>query len=123
MKRFFSLAAAVFMLAMAAPHAQAQDHAMGAGAGRGRMTEMLFKDITLTDAQKTQTDSIVASYRPQMQALGPMRGNDGAQPDSASMAKRRDLMSKEFADLRKVLTPEQQTAFDKNVTEMRERMG
>ena len=121
MKRFFSLAASLFMLALTAPQVHAQGG--GPGGGRGRMTGMLFKDITLTDAQKTQTDSIMAAYRPQMQALGPMRGGEGAPPDSASMAKRRDLMSKEYADLRKVLTPEQQTAFDKNVAEMREKMS
>ena len=123
MKRFFSLAAALFMLAMAAPGVHAQGGGMNAGGGRGRMAEMLFKDITLTDVQKTRTDSILSAYRPQMQALGPMRRGEGTRPDSASMAKRRELMSKEYADLRKVLTPEQQTVFDKNVTEMRERMG
>ena len=122
MKRFFSLAAALCMLMLAALRAHAQSGGMEGG-GRGRMSERLFKDITLTDAQKTQTDSILAAYRPQMQALGPMRGSDGAQPDSASMAKRRELMVKEYADLRTVLTPEQQKAFDKNVTEMRERMS
>ena len=122
MKRFFSLAAALCMLTFAAPSAHAQSGGMERS-GRGRMSERLFKDITLTDAQKTQTDSILAAYRPQMQALGPMRGGDGAQPDSASMIKRRELMTKEYADLRTVLTPEQQTAFDKNVTEMRERMS
>ena len=123
MKRFFSLAASLFLLAMAAPQVHAQGGGMGGGGGRGRMTGMLFKDITLTNAQKTQTDSIMAAYRPQMQALGPMRGGEGAPPDSASMAKRRELMSKEYADLRKVLTPEQQTTFDKNVAEMREKMS
>lgn len=85
------------------------------------MAEMLFKDITLTDAQKTKSDSIMAHYR---EMMGPMGGGGmGSPPDSAAMAKRRENMMKQQADLRSILDADQQKVFDKNLAEMRDRMG
>ena len=116
MKRFFLAAAACLALVAIAPKAHAQGG--GQGGGRGRMTEMLFKDITLSDVQKTKVESIVAYYRAQM----PPR-TEGSPPDSAAMAKRREVMSKQNADLRKLLNADQQKVFDANVTEISNRMG
>lgn len=118
MKRFVLAAASCLALVAAAPAVRAQ----GGGQGRMRMTEMLFKDITLTDAQKTKSDSIIAHYR---EMMGPPMGGGmgGGPPDSAAMAKRRETMMKEQADLRAVLDAEQQKVFDKNAAEMRERMS
>ena len=36
---------------------------------------------------------------------------------------RRDIMQKETADFRSVLTSDQQSTFDKNIADMRSRMG
>ncbi len=118
MKKMLLAAVACLTVMTVAPAARAQG---GGGQGRGRMTEMLFKDITLTDAQKTKSDSIIAHYR---EMMGPMGGGAmGSPPDSAAMAKRRELMMKQQTDLRGILNAEQQKVFDKNTAEMRERMG
>ena len=117
MRRIFLSVAACLALVAIAPTAHAQGG--GQGGGRGRMAEMLFKDITLTDVQKTKVDSIIAHYREQM----PPRPEGGGPPDSASMAKRREVMAKQSVDLRKLLTADQQKTFDANVTEMQNRMG
>ncbi len=117
MRKFYIAAAACLALTAIAPNAHAQGGGMAGG--RGRMTEMLFKDVTLNDAQRTKVDSIVAHYRDQM----PQRADMSGPPDSAAMAKRREVMSKQNADLRALLDPEQQKVFDKNVTEMGNRMG
>ena len=103
-----------FLLAlMAAPMAQAQDRAQG----RERRMEMMFKDITLTEAQKSRVDSVMAHYRSQM---GPM--TPGSPPDSAARAGRRSLMQKQYGDIRLLLTPAQQPIFDRNIEEMRNAM-
>ena len=60
---------------MAVPVAHAQER----GQGGERRMQMMFKDITLTAAQKTKVDSILAHYRAEM---GPM--NQGSRPDSAA---------------------------------------
>jgi Spy/CpxP family protein refolding chaperone len=92
--------------------AHAQD-AGGGGGGRGgggaRMQQMLFQGITLNDTQQHQIDSIRTSYRSQMQS-------------ASDRSARRDLMQKETADFRTVLTSDQQTTFDKNLADMRSRM-
>jgi len=88
--------------------ARAQDGGGGGGRG-GRMIAALFNGITLTDAQQKQVDSIRTAYQPQMQ--------------SAQRDERRGLMQKQTADFRTVLTPDQQSTFDKNVADMRSRMG
>jgi Spy/CpxP family protein refolding chaperone len=110
-----SVLIAMILALVALPAAQAQGPG-GGGMGERRM-QMMFKDITLSQAQKAKVDSIVAVYRAQM---GPM--NPGTPPDSASMAHRRSLMQKQNADIRALLTPEQQPVFDRNVEEMRNTM-
>jgi Spy/CpxP family protein refolding chaperone len=106
------LAAIVAMAAFAPVVAHAQQDGGAGGGGRGgRMSAMLFNGITLTDAQQKQVDSIRTAYRPQMQSAGQDRGA------------RRDLMQKETTDFRSVLTSDQQTTFDKNLADMRSRMG
>lgn len=100
--------------------------------GGGRGMRALFNGITLTDAQQAQLKTVRERYRGQRAALrkevGAQRGAnraDGTRPDSAARAAVRgrmtDLQQREMADVRGVLTPAQQTTFDKNVTEMRAR--
>jgi Spy/CpxP family protein refolding chaperone len=110
MKRLLSLVTALTLVVIVAPRATAQ----GGGGGRPGMGQMMMKDITLTDAQKAKLDSVVAPYREQMRAMG----GTGGPPDSATMAKRRDLMTKQQVAVRAILTADQQKVFDKNVAEM-----
>lgn len=98
---------------------------MGAGMGRGegmggdrmeRMQQMLFNGITLTSAQQARIDSIHARHRGEMQGLDPRNNPD-------DRAKMRQMMQAHMAELRAVLTPDQQAVFDRNVADMRERRG
>jgi Spy/CpxP family protein refolding chaperone len=91
---------------VAVPAAQAQER----GQGGERRMQIMFKDITLTPAQKVKVDSVMAYYRTQLAPATP-----GTQPDSATMAARRTLMRKQNADLRALLTTEQQATFDRNL--------
>ena len=75
---------------------------------------MMFKDITLTGVQKTKVDSVMAHYRTEM---GPL--NPGTRPDSGAMSHRRSLMQKQTADIRALLSREQQPIFDRNLEEMK----
>ena len=81
------------------------------------MMEMMFKGIDLDAGQKAKVDSVVAKYRAEMPAFTP-----GQQMDDAARQKRRETMEKQQADIRALLTPDQQKVFDTNVAEMRERM-
>lgn len=92
---------------------------MGQG-GRGgmmaRQSEVLFKDITLTDAQKAKIDSIQAKGREEMMAM--MQG--GGMQDPSMREHMVQMRTKQAADVRAVLTPEQQVTYDKNVAESRQ---
>ncbi len=115
MLRISALGAALILAVAPMANAQAGG-GMGGGRGGARMMETLFKGIELTDVQKTQIDSIQAAYRAKMPARTP-----GQAPDPSARAAMRETMQKETADLRQVLTPDQQKVFDKNVEEMRNR--
>jgi Spy/CpxP family protein refolding chaperone len=104
------------MVALAAPAAFAQGGGQGGGPGRGM--QMAMQGITLTDKQKTSVDSIQQAFRAQMPAMTP-----GTPPDSATRAKRMEVMQKQYAAIRTVLTPDQQKVFDKNIEDMRANMG
>ncbi len=114
---------AALLLVVAASTAQAQGGQAGGGQGMGqgmgqgggRMNEMLFKDITLTPEQKAKIDSIQAAGREAMRAQ--MQAGGGMQ-DSTSRAKMMEMRSKQNADIRAVLTAEQQATFDKNLAAM-----
>lgn len=120
MKRSWSsLAVAVVVLAVAAPSAQAQGGPPPGGMrGPGRMMEMLMKDITLDDAQKAKLDSIQAKYAKEMPPMTP-----GEPPSPEAMTKRREVMAKQQDEIRTILTADQQKVYDRNLAEMRERMG
>src|SRR5688500_2051832 len=78
------------------------------GRAPGRRTGGLSRAIDLTDAPKTQIKAIRERYRPQMQALRPTprreRGDSAARPDSATRVQARELMTRQQADIRAVLT-------------------
>lgn len=92
---------------------------------QGRAMGILFRDIELTEAQRTQVKGIHDRYRVQMQALRPqgarVRGDSATRPDSATIAQGRTLMASRQAEIRAVLTPAQQVTFDRNVAQMQER--
>lgn len=120
MKRsWISLAVAVIALAIVAPAAHAQGGPPPGGMrGPGRMMEMLMKDITLDDAQKAKLDSIQSKYAKEMPPMTP-----GEPPSPEAMTKRREVMAKQQDEIRTILTADQQKVYDKNLAEMRERMG
>ena len=108
--RLFALLAALVAFAAPAVHAQGG----GGGQGRGgRQMEALMAGITLTDAQKTQVDSIGQAFRAQMPPM-----TQGTLPDSATRAKMMEVRQKQYAAIRTVLTPDQQKVFDKNLAEL-----
>lgn len=113
-KWILAVAIAAAASSVSAPAAMAQGGG-GGGMGRGgaRMMEMLLKDITLTEAQKAQVDSIQASYQKQMPAMTP-----GTPPSAEDRQKMMELRQKQQADIRAVLTDEQKVTFDKNLAAM-----
>lgn len=133
----FGRGLAVAMLVLVASVAQAQGGGMGGPPGGGmgggrpggmsqgggmggmaRQNEMLYKGITLTDAQKAKIDSIQAAGRATMQ---------GMMQSGADMSAMRDQMvamrQAQAAAVRNVLTPEQQAQYDKNLAEMQQNAG
>jgi hypothetical protein len=108
-------AAAPAVLAQGTPGSAGADSGRGGGHGVDRgaqMMEALFNGITLTDAQKKTADSIHAAYQWQIAKVV------GTTP----WITRRNLRQKEVADLRGLLAPAQQPAFDKNLDAIRARM-
>jgi Spy/CpxP family protein refolding chaperone len=92
---------------------------MGRGGGMGGM---LLKDINLTDAQKAQVKAIREKYAPLQLELRKSIQATGGPPDEATRSKMMDLQSKQAAEIRAVLTADQQSTFDKNLAEMKSRM-
>ena len=103
--------------------AQGQTEPQGQGERRGGgMGGMLLKDITLTDAQKAQVKTIREKYLPQQLELRKASQATGGPPDEPTRAKMMDLQEKQAAEIRAILTADQQKVFDANLKEMRDRM-
>lgn len=100
--------------------APGQGQGMGGGAGRGRMQAMLFEGITLTEAQKAQmtaiTEKAAKARREHMPA-----GGMGGPPDPAMRKMMMEMQAKQYAEMRVVLTADQQKVFDTNVAAMQAR--
>jgi Spy/CpxP family protein refolding chaperone len=88
----------------------------------GGMGGMLLKDITLTEAQKEQVKTIREKYVPRQLELRKAVQATGGPPDDATRAKMMELQSQQSAEIRAILTADQQKAFDHNLHEMKERM-
>jgi Spy/CpxP family protein refolding chaperone len=99
-----------------APPPAGPPQSQGAGGFAARRMQALLQGITLTPQQQGKFDSIQTAYQGQMPAFTP-----GSPPDSAAMAQRREVGQKRDADLRAVLTPEQQTVWDTNMASMPQR--
>lgn len=119
--RIATLAAALCVGMTTVAAAQGAEPPQGQGRG-DRMGGMLLKDITLTDAQKDQIKTIREKYVPQLMELRKQSQAVGGAPDEATRAKYTEIQNKQAADIRAILTADQQATFDKNLAAMKERM-
>ncbi|MFL5481312.1 MAG: Spy/CpxP family protein refolding chaperone [Gemmatimonadaceae bacterium] len=122
--RIATLAAALCVGMTAVASAQGTQPQQGQEGGRrgARMGEWLLKDINLTDAQKDQIKTIREKYVPQQMELRKAAQATGS-VDDATRAKMVDLQDKQAAEIRAVLTADQQTTFDKNLAAMKTKMA
>jgi Spy/CpxP family protein refolding chaperone len=119
--RIATLAAALCVGMASVAAAQGTEPPQGQGRGE-RMGGTLLKDINLTDAQKAQVKTIREKYVPQLQELRKSAQATGGPPDEATRTKMMDIQTKQAAEIRAVLTADQQATFDKNLAEMKSRM-
>jgi Spy/CpxP family protein refolding chaperone len=119
-----AIALCVGMTSVAAAQGQPEQGQQGQGEMRrgGGMGGMLLKDITLTDAQKEQVKTIREKYLPQQMELRKSVQATGGPPDEPTRAKMKDLQEKQAAEIRAILTADQQKTFDHNLHEMKEAM-
>lgn len=123
--RIVTLAAGLCVGVTSIAAAQSTDpQSQGQGEGRrgNGMGGMLLKDITLTDAQKAQVKTIREKYLPQQMELRKAAQAVGGPPDEATRTKMMDLQTKQAAEIRAILTADQQVQFDKNLAEMKAQM-
>ena len=81
---------------------------------------MQLDGIELTDAQKVKLEEIQRKYQPEMQALRSEFQNGGDR--SELMKKSEALRDRSSAEIRAILTPDQQAVFDKHTAEIKARM-
>ena len=109
---------AVALSAVASSVSPAQQQPDQANQGRGGMGGTILRGITLTDAQKAQQKVIREKYAPQMMAIRKTSQTTGTPMDQAKL---NEIRAAQAAELRAILTPEQQVIFDRNRAEMRAR--
>lgn len=97
-----------------------QGQGTGGGQMRGRMQPMMFEGITLTTAQETQIAAIREKGAKERQHHMPS-GGMGGPPDPAMRKMMTEMQEKLHAEMRAVLTGEQQKIFDANVAAMKAR--
>ena len=90
-----------------------QDGPQGGQRG-GRGIAMLLEGITLTDAQQVKVDAVKEKYAAERKALMP-NGMGGGPPDESVRTKMREMSDKQNAELRAILTADQQKVFDANL--------
>jgi Spy/CpxP family protein refolding chaperone len=86
------------------------------GRGGEGMSNALLQGITLTDAVKAKVADVVKWYDEEAAKIP--RGQRGAPPDTAAMAKRTALTADFRGKLKALLSPEQQKTFDENIAKM-----
>ena len=82
---------------------------------------MQLDGIELTDAQKLKLEEIQRKYQPEMQALRSEFQNGGDRAEL--MKKSAALRDRSSAEIRAILTPDQQVVFDKHTADMKARMA
>ena len=91
------------------------------GGGRGNQVARLMTDITVSADIQAKIDTIAAKYQTQTRELMTAAGGGGGggmQMDSTTRAKMMELNTKRNAEIRALLSAEQQAQFDKNVAAM-----
>jgi Spy/CpxP family protein refolding chaperone len=97
-----SLASLVYLQAKEpGEHGPKPEHGPGPHHEMGNPLEHLSKDLNLTDDQKAKVQPIIDQTKPQMEAI-----------HKEAMEKMHALMESTGAQIRSLLTPEQQTKFD-----------
>jgi Spy/CpxP family protein refolding chaperone len=97
-----SLASLVYLQAKEpGEHGPKHEHGPGPHHEMGNPLEHLSKDLNLTDDQKAKVQPIIDQTKPQMEAI-----------HREAMEKMHALMESTGAQIRPLLTPEQQTKFD-----------
>jgi hypothetical protein len=110
------------MTSVAAAQAQPEHEKHGQGEmKRGGTGGWLLKDITLTDAQKEQIKTIREKYAPRHLEIRKAVQATGVAPDDATRAKMVELQNQQAAEIRVILTADQQVIFDRNLAEMKAR--
>ena len=121
MKAIIVAAIAVVLSAGSTSVSEAQTQAQQDETQRGRgMGGRILEGITLTDAQKVQQKAIREKYAPQIMSLRKTAEVTGTPMDQTKL---QAIQTAQIAELRVILTAEQQVIFDKNVAEMRARMA
>ena len=112
------------MTSVAAAQGQPEPGKQGQGEMRrgGGMGGMLLKDINLTDSQKDQVKTIREKYAPRQLELRKSMQATGV-ADDATRAKMEELRNQQAAEIRVILTADQQATFDRNLAEMKARGG
>jgi Spy/CpxP family protein refolding chaperone len=117
MKAFRIAALAAALLIGGAAMASAQGAMQQGGQGRRNMQ---LDGIELTDAQKVKLEEIQRKYQPEMMALRTEFQNGG---DRAELMKKgAALRDKSSAEIRAILTADQQVVFDKHTADMKAKM-
>jgi Spy/CpxP family protein refolding chaperone len=116
--RVAMMAAALSAVATSVSSAQQQPE-QASQSGR-RMGGTVLQGITLTEAQKAQQKVIREKYAPQMLAIRKTAQTTGTPMDQAKL---REIRTAQAAELRAILTAEQQVIFDRNLAEMRARQA
>jgi Spy/CpxP family protein refolding chaperone len=113
--RIAALSAVLLIGAAALATAQGQQ-----GGQIGGRRNMQMNGIELTDAQKVKREEIQKKYEPDMMTLRDqmMNGGDRTELRKKFMA----LQDKAGAEIRAILTPDQQAVWDKNMAELKARM-
>lgn len=99
------------------PSASAAGDSGGRRGPGGRGEEMLLRGVTLSSDQQQHIESIRARYRAQTEQMRQQSGGDRA----AMRDQMRSTMERQIAEIRAVLTEDQQRQFDQNVAEVRAR--
>ena len=113
--RIAALSAVLLIGAAALATAQGQQ-----GGQIGGRRNMQMNGIELTDAQKVKREEIQKKYEPDMMTLRDqmMNGGDRTELRKKFMA----LQDKAGAEIRAILTPDQQAVWDKNMAELKARV-
>jgi len=120
--RIAGLAIALCAASASLAAAQGRPDSAPPGGRRGGMGQMLLNGITLTDAQQAQLKTIREKHMPAISAYRDSLRSTGAPPDDAARAKMAAMNDAYVAEVRAILTADQQAILDKNIADAKARM-